>query len=309
MRRVVVTGATGTIGRAVVAALHTRGDHVVALSRDAERARAVLGNVEVHAWRSPTRQSPPSAALDGAHAIIHLLGEPIGQRWTAAVKRELRDSRLRSTRLLTRAIHARATGSPPLTFVSQSATGFYGLHGDAWLTEQSPPGTDFLARLVVDWEHESLAAAAAPNVRVVVSRTGVVLSSHGGALEKMAPPFKFGVGGPIAGGRQYVPWVHIDDVVGALLHCLDTRAAAGPINVVSPNPATNAELSRALGHALHRPALLPVPGFAVRALYGEMSMTVIGGQRVSAAKLEGLGYVFVHPHLDTALRDVLSAAA
>ena len=299
MMRAVVTGATGTIGRAVVAALQARGDHPVALTRD----------VETHAWRSPARQEPPASALDGADAIIHLLGEPIGQRWTGDVKRRLRESRLRSTRLLVRAIAARGAGQPPLTLVSQSATGYYGTRGDEWQTEDSPPGSDFLARLVIDWEHESLAAAALPGVRVVVTRTGVVLSGEGGALEKMAPPFRLGVGGPIAGGRQYVPWIHIDDVVGALLHCVDTGAAAGPINVVSPNPATNAELSRALGHALHRPAVLPVPGFAVRALFGEMSMTVTGGQRVSAAKLEGLGYVFGHPDLESALHDVLAAAA
>ncbi len=307
MSRVVVTGATGTIGRAVVAALHARGDRVVALSRDADRARALLGDVEVHAWRAPTRQSPPAAALAGADAVIHLLGEPIGQRWTADVKRELRESRLRSTRLLVKAIAARSVEAS-LTLVAQSATGYYGTHGDEWLTEDSPPGTDFLARLVVDWEHEALAAAAT-GVRVLLTRTGVVLSPDGGALEKMAPPFKLGVGGPIAGGRQYVPWIHIDDVAGALLHLLDTPAASGAVNVVSPNPATNAELSRALGRALHRPALLPVPGFAVRALYGEMSMTVTGGQRVSAQLLESLGYRFLHPHLATALRDVLRAAA
>jgi uncharacterized protein (TIGR01777 family) len=307
--RVVVTGATGTIGSAVVAALRRRGDHVVALTREPDRARAVLSDVEMHAWRSPTREAPPAAAVDGADAVVHLLGEPIGQRWTLAVKRELRASRIRSTRLLVEAIRTRGAGDTPLTLISQSATGFYGNHGLDWQTEQSPRGSGFLPRLVVDWERESLAAAALLNVRVVVPRTGVVLSPQGGALEKMATPFRMGVGGPIAGGHQYVPWIHIDDVVGALLHCIDTAEAAGPINVVSPNPATNAELSRALGHALHRPAVLPVPGFAVRALYGEMAVTVTDGQRVSATKLEDLGYVFIHPHLDEALRDVLEAAA
>lgn len=307
--RVVVTGATGTIGSAVVASLRQRGDHVVALTREPERARAFLGDIETHAWRSPTRDAPPAAALDGANAVIHLMGEPIGQRWTVAVKRELRASRIRSTRLLVEAIRTRGATDTPLTLIAQSATGFYGPRGVDWQTERSPHGIGFLARLVVDWERESRAAAALPNVRVVLPRTGVVLSPQGGALEKMATPFRMGVGGPIAGGHQYVPWIHIDDVVGALLHCIDNRAAAGPINVVSPNPATNGELSRALGHVLRRPTVLPVPGFAVRALYGEMAETVTGGQRVSATKLEELGYAFLHPDLEEALRDVFETAA
>lgn len=161
----------------------------------------------------------------------------------------------------------------------------------------------------VDWEREGEAAAGIDGVRVLCSRTGVVFSEHGGALEKMVTPFRLGVGGPIAGGHQYVPWVHIDDVVGAFLRLLDNPAASGPINVVAPNPAANAQLSRALGHAIHRPAVMPVPGFAVRALFGEMAVTVTGSQRVSAAKRESLGYTFRYPELDPALRGVVSNAA
>ncbi|MDQ2961476.1 MAG: TIGR01777 family oxidoreductase [Candidatus Dormibacteraeota bacterium] len=306
--RVVVSGATGTIGRAVVAGLAERGDEVVALTRDPATALRVLGDVEAHAWTAPTKQTPPPAALAGASAVIHLLGEPIAQRWTAAAKREIRLSRTLSTRQLVAGIQARDEATP-LTLISQSATGYYGERGDQLLTEDSAPGSDFLAHLVVDWEREAEAAADIDGVRVVCSRTGVVFSEHGGALEKMLTPFRLGVGGPIAGGHQYVPWVHIEDVVGAYLHFIDNRDATGPINVVAPNPSTNAQLSRALGHVIHRPALMPVPGFAVRALFGEMAVTVTGSQRVSAAKLESLGYTFRHPELDPALRDVLSTAA
>ncbi len=309
MMRVVVTGATGTIGRAVVAALQARGDQVVALTRDPEKARSLLSGVEIHAWVSTTLEPPPQAALRGADAIVHLLGEPIAQRWTEPAKREIRDSRVLSTRLLVDALRTRPPGAGPLTLVAQSATGYYGSQGDAWLSEDAPAGNDFLAGVVVAWERESLAATALEHVRVIVARTGVVLSRQGGALSKMLFPFRMGVGGPIAGGRQYLPWVHIDDVVGALLHCVDDGAANGPINVVAPNPVTNAEMSVALGRVLHRPALMPVPGFALRALYGEMAVTVTGGQRVSAEKLEALGYVFRHPSFEPAVRAVLAAAA
>lgn len=306
--RVVVTGATGTIGRAVVSALDARGDQVVALTRDPAKARSLLGDVEIHAWRSPAYESPPQAAFTGAGAIVHLLGEAIAQRWTETAKREIRDSRVLSTRLLVDAIRACPPGAGPFTLVAQSATGFYGSHGNEWLSEGAPAGNDFLAGVVVAWERESLAAATLETVRVVVARTGVVLSPQGGALAKMLPPFRLGVGGPIAGGRQYLPWVHIDDVVGALLHCVDDGAANGPVNVVAPNPVTNAEMSAALGRVLHRPALMPVPALALRALYGEMAVTVTGGQRVSAEKLEDLGYVFCHPLFEPAVRNVLGAA-
>ncbi len=306
--RVVVSGATGTIGRAVVAGLAERGDQVVALTRDADIARRLLGDVEAHVWTASTKQAPPAGALAGADAVIHLLGEPIAQRWTAAAKREIRVSRTLSTRQLVNGIRTRDEATA-LTLISQSATGYYGERGDQLLTEDSVPGSDFLAHVVVDWEREAEAAAGIDGVRVLYSRTGVVFSEHGGALQKMLVPFRLGVGGPIAGGHQYVPWVHINDVVGAFLRLLDNPAASGPVNVVAPNPATNAQLSRALGHAVHRLAVMPVPAFAVRALFGEMAVTVTGSQRVSAGKLESLGYTFRHPKLDPALRDVLSNAA
>jgi uncharacterized protein (TIGR01777 family) len=191
----------------------------------------------------------------------------------------------------------------PDVLVSQSASGFYGPHGDEQLTEDASAGDDFLAGVVVGWEGEAMRAAT--ELRVALTRTGVVLSSEGGALAKMLPFFRLGIGGPVAGGRQYVPWIHLDDVVGALLFCLDNAQATGPVNLAAPNPVTNTELSRALGRVLNRPAVLPVPAFALKLLYGEMAQIVLTGQRVVPSRLKQLGYEFRHPDLEAALRDVL----
>jgi uncharacterized protein (TIGR01777 family) len=303
--RVVVTGATGVLGQAVVAALLTRGDEVVALSRDADRARQALGDrVEAHAWPSPTDAPPPEDALAGADRVVNLLGEPVAQRWTAESKEKIRASRVAGTRSLVQGLLALPPDRRPGTLVSQSATGYYGAHGDEQLTEDAPAGSDFLAGVVVAWEREALAAAS--DLRVAVTRTGVVLSPDGGALAKMLPFFRLGIGGPVAGGRQYVPWVHLDDVVGVLLFCLDNAAAAGPVNLTAPNPVTNTELSRTLGRVLGRPAVLPVPAFGLKLLYGDMAEIVTTGQRVVPARLERLGYRFQQPELEPALRDVLN---
>ena len=307
MTRVVVTGATGTIGRAVCQALVDRGDQVVALSRDASRARVALGSqVEVHTWSDPAAQPPPTAAITGAEGVIHLLGEPVAQRWTEAAKARIRDSRVLSTRMLVIGLRELPDGARPKALVSQSAAGFYGPQDDRELEEDAPPGDDFLAGVVVDWEAE--AAAAGDLVRVVWTRTGLVLAPSGGALEKMLPPFKLGVGGPVAGGKQYVPWAHLEDVVAGMLFCLDSEDARGPVNLTAPMPVTNAELSHALGRALHRPAILPVPGFALRLLYGEMAGIVTTGQRAVPAALRRLGFEFRHPDLESALRDVLGGS-
>ena len=306
--RVVVSGATGTIGSALVSALLARGEEVVALSRDAGRARQSLGDeVEPHAWPRPMDEPPPEAALAGADAVVHLLGEPIAQRWTDEAKGAIRESRVRSTRSLVEGLLALSSESRPRTLVSQSAVGFYGPRGDESLDEDTPVGNDFLAGVVAAWEHEALAAASS-GVRVVVTRTGVVLSPSGGALAKMLPFFRLGIGGPVAGGRQYVPWVHLDDVVGAMLFCAGRPEAAGPVNLTAPTPVTNAALSKVLGRVLKRPAFLPVPGLAVKSLYGEMAEIVITGQRAVPARLEQLGYGFRHPDLEPALRDVLGRA-
>lgn len=304
--RVVITGATGTIGAALSSALRARGDAVVALSRDAERGRRVLGgDADCQAWSDPLATAPPADALRGADAVVHLLGEPIAQRWNDASKRRIRESRVLSTRNLVTALAALADAERPGVLVSQSATGYYGPHGDEPLDESAPAGSDFLAEVVVAWEYEARQADA--KMRVALTRTGVVLSPSGGALATMLPFFKLGIGGPVAGGHQYVPWIHLDDVVGALVYALDNAAASGPINVTAPNPATNAQLSTVLGQVLHRPAVLPVPGFAIKLLYGEMAEVVTTGVRARPAQLQQLGYPFAHPELEEALRDVLGS--
>jgi uncharacterized protein len=307
--RVAVTGATGMVGRALVGALTERGDEVTALSRNAERARDALaggagaqGTLDAVAWAEPTAERPPLDALRGRDGVVHLLGEQIAQRWSDRAKSEIRDSRILSTRNLVDALGELPEAERPEVLVSQSGAGWYGHRGDERLDESGPAGDDFLARLSADWEAEA-ARAAELGVRVVVNRTGVVLSPSGGALAKMLPFFKAGIGGPVAGGGQYVPWVHLDDVVGAILFELDTEAASGPVNVTAPEPVTNRELSKALGRVLRRPAFAPVPALAVKALYGEMAEIVTTGQRAVPARLTQLGYRFRQPDLEAALRD------
>ncbi len=303
--RIAVTGATGLIGRRLVETARRRGDTVVALGRSAERTRSRLGGeVEVHEWPAPQDAPPPEAALVGLDAVIHLLGENVAQRWSTPVKDEIRDSRVKSTRQLVAGLGALPVGQRPAVLVSQSATGYYGPRGDEPAPEDFPSGHDFLAEVVVDWEAAAREAEAL-GIRVAMTRTGVVLAEGEGALAKMLPPFKLGVGGPVAGGHQYVPWIHLDDVVGALLHCAGEGRAKGPANLSSPNPVTNGELSKALGRVLHRPAIAPVPAFAIKLLYGEMATIVTTGVRAVPVKLAEWDYDFQHPEIEPALRDVL----
>ncbi len=289
------------IGRAVVSALRERGDEVTALSRDAARAAADLG-VPAEQWGAPNEEAAPAAALRGRDAVVHLLGEPIAQPWNDDVKRKIRESRSLGTRNLVAGLRALPEGERPRVLVSQSAVGYYGDRGDERIDESAAAGDDFLAKVTADWEAEARTAEEL-GLRVVITRTGVILSESGGALEKMLPFFKLGIGGPVAGGDQYMPWVHLDDVVGAIAFALDTESARGPINVAAPEPATNKELSRTLGRVLRRPAFAPVPALAVRTLYGEMAMIVTTGQRAVPARLTELGYDFRQPDLEDALRD------
>jgi uncharacterized protein (TIGR01777 family) len=287
--RVAVTGATGLIGRAVVTALSARGDEVTELSRSTN-------------WPDPKAAGPPPEVVRGRDAVVHLLGEPIAQRWSGDARREIRESRILSTRNLARTLADLPEAERPGVLISGSGAGWYGHRGDERLDESAPAGDDFLARLSVEWEAEARRAEEL-GMRVVLNRTGVVLSPSGGALAKMLPFFKAGIGGPVAGGRQYVPWIHLDDVVGAILFELDTPATSGPINLTAPEPATNSELSKALGRALRRPAVAPVPALAVKALYGQMAEIVIAGQRAVPARLTELGYEFKQRDLEAALRD------
>ena len=299
--RVTLTGATGRLGGRLVRALRDRDDELTVLSRSPEGARQRLGDIEAHAW-DPGSGPAPAAALAGRDAVVHLAGEDLAQRWSEDTKRRILESRELGTRHLVEGL--RAADPRPAALVSASAVGFYGSRGDERLDEEAPPGDDFPARVCAAWEREA-AAAEGLGLRVVRVRTGVVLDAEGGALEKMLPPFKLGVGGPVAGGRQYVPWIHVDDVIGIYVRAIDDPAWAGAVNATAPEPVTNRELSKALGRALHRPAVAPVPGFAVKLLYGEMATLVIGGQRAVPRRALEHGYEFRHPELDEALRAVL----
>ena len=302
--RLAVTGATGTIGGAVVRELVGRGDEVTALSRDADRASSRLGVAAV-TWADPQREPVPAEALRGRDAVVHLLGEPLAQRWSDDVKREISDSRVLSTRNLVHGLAEVPEAERPRVLVSQSGSGWYGARRDERLDESASPGDDFVARMAADWEAEARRGEEL-GIRVAITRTGVVVAPEGGALERMLPFFKLGLGGPVAGGRQYLPWVHLDDVTGAMAFCLDTDAARGPLNVSAPEPVTNKQFAAALGRVLRRPAFAPAPALALRLLYGEMATIVITGQRAVPARLIELGYRFRRPDLEDALRDATS---
>lgn len=302
MPRITVTGASGMIGRRLVAELLGQGWEVTILSREPERARLALGDVQAHGW-DPVSEAAPVRALAGRDAVAHLAGEPVAQRWTPAARQAIRDSRVAGTENMIAGL--RAAEPRPRVLVSSSATGYYGPHGPEPIDEEAPPGTDFLAEICLAWERAAVSAEEL-GVRVVRVRTGVVLDRAGGALAKMLLPFQLGLGGPIAGGRQFIPWIHAEDVVGIMLAGLTRQDWSGPVNATAPLPVTNREFSKALGRALHRPALLPVPGLALRLLYGEMAEIVTTGARVVPARPLMLGYRHRHPDLDEALRSTLS---
>jgi uncharacterized protein (TIGR01777 family) len=301
--KVTVTGATGTIGRALVAELRSRGDEVTALSRDPGSARERLGHgVEALAWPDPKAEPPPAESLAGRDAVVHLLGEQIAQRWTDESRREIRDSRVLATRNLVAGMRDLDAEERPRVLVSQSGSGWYGARGADPVDESEPVADDWLAQVVYGWE-EGAREAEELGVRVVRTRTGPVLAQGAGAVAKMLPFFKLGVGGPVAGGKQYFPWIHLDDVVGGMVFCLDTEDASGPVNLTAPEPVTNKEFSKALGRVLRRPALIPVPALALKVLYGGMAFIVTTGVRAVPVKLRGLGYEFRRPDLEEALRD------
>jgi len=300
--KVLVTGASGLIGRALCDALFARGDDVVGLTRDPGGARVANPRVSWQKWE-PTLERPDPAAFEGVEGVVHLLGEPIDQKWTDEAKERIMESRRQGTHNLVQTIAA--LESPPRVMVSQSGVGHYGDRGDELVDESDGPGDSFDAQVTVAWE-----AAAheldSSGVRLVIVRTGQVLSGEGGMLKEMLPPFKLGVGGPLAGGEQYLSWIHIDDEVGILLWALDDDQVSGVVNASSPNPATNKDFSKALGRALNRPAVMPVPGLVLDLKFGrEFGRVLRGGQRVIPKRTLELGYEFEHPDLDEALRDVL----
>lgn len=300
--KVAVTGATGLVGSRLVPRLLERGDEVTVLSRDPDRARSMLDGVEAAEW-DPTGTAPPGG-LAGRDGVVHLAGEPVAQRWSDMAKERIWTSREAGTRCLISGL--REAEPRPGVLVSASGVGYYGPRGDERLDESADPGDDFLAEVTKVWEAEA-AAAEELGLRVVLVRTGVVLDRAGGALARMLPPFRAGIGGPVAGGRQYLPWIHLDDLVGIYLAALDGDDWSGPINASAPEPVTNREFSKALGRALHRPAFAPVPAFALRALYGEMAEIVTTGQRAIPKRATDLGYAFRHPDLDEALAAALGS--
>ena len=297
--RVAVSGSTGLVGSQVVASLSAAGHEVVRLVR-----RAPAPGEKVVRW-DPEKGEIDAAGLGGLDAVVHLAGENIASgRWNAARKAAIRGSRVNGTRLLCDALAGLAR--PPKTLVCASAIGYYGDRGADVLTEESPPGTGFLAEVCREWEAAS-EPAARKGIRVVVLRIGVVLSAKGGALSRMLPPFRAGLGGVIGSGRQYVSWVALDDLVGIVLHALQSGELRGPVNAVSPVPVTNRELTEVLGKVLSRPTLFPVPAFALRLAVGEMAdALLLASTRVAPRRLEETGYRFRFPELREALRHLVT---
>jgi uncharacterized protein (TIGR01777 family) len=300
--KVLVTGASGFVGSALCDSLMVRGDTVVGLTRDPKRARSTNPSVLWHPWE-PTLERPPAEAFEGVGAVVNLVGEKINQRWTDEAKKRILESRRTGTRNLIGAIAG--LGEKPRVLVSQSAIGFYGDRGDAIVDESAEPGEGFDAGVVREWERAA-AEAETVGMRLVVVRSGHVLDPNGGFLAKLLPPFRLGLGGPLAGGRQYVSWIHVDDEIGILLWALDNQDVSGTINATAPNPVTNRELSRALGEALHRPASMPVPGLTLDLMFGrEFGHVLRGGQRVYPRRALDLGYEFKFTDIDEALADLL----
>ena len=297
--RALVTGATGFVGRRLLARLA----RPVVLTRDPERAKRALGDLEIHRW-DPVAGPPPEAAFRGVEAVFHLAGESVAQgRWNAAKKARIRDSRVVGTRNLVAAIGS--LREKPRVLVSASAVGWYGSRGDEVLDESSAPGRDLIAEVCREWEAEADRARGF-GVRVVRSRIGIVLGREGGAVARMVPPFRLGLGGRLGSGTQWMPWIHMDDVVGLLLHAAEVGGVEGPVNGVAPNPATNREFTRTLASALHRPAFFPVPAFALRLALGEFATMLLASQRILPRAAERTGYRFRHPLLAEALGAILA---
>jgi uncharacterized protein (TIGR01777 family) len=299
--KILISGSHGLVGTALMKSLEPEGHEVFRLVRYAPSSDAEIE------W-SPDRYSIALARIEGFDAVVNLAGESIAEgRWTEDKKQRIRESRVKGTKLLGDAL-ANLT-NPPKTFICASAIGYYGNRGDEILTETSAPGDDFLAEVCVEWE-KATALATEKGIRVLNTRFGVILDAHGGALAKMLPPFRAGLGGKIGSGKQWMSWIALDDVVGALKFALTNEALGGPVNFVTPNPVTNAEFTNTLGKVLSRPTLFPIPAFGVRLLFGEMGEALLlAGQRVAPKRLMTEGYQFQYSQLDAALRHVLAKSA
>lgn len=300
-KKILVTGATGTLGRRLVAQLGE--ENVTIVGRDRARATQAFPRARFVPWDG--RSTVDADAMRNVDVIVHLAGEPVAEgRWTEAKKKRIRDSRVEGTRAVVTAIERAAPR--PRVLVCASAVGFYGSRGDETLTEASPAGEGFLADVCKAWEAEAERAEAL-GVRVVTVRTGIVLAKEGGALAKMLPLFRMGVAGSLGDGRQWMPWIHVDDEVALLLHAMRDEAVRGALDATSPNPVRNAEFSRALARAVHRWTFLPAPRFALRAVLGETADVVLASQRVLPKKALESGFEFRHPDLAEALGDLLGS--
>jgi hypothetical protein len=293
--KVVVTGGTGFLGRALVTTLRAAGRDVAVVTRDPAKALYPPG-VRAVSWNDLP------GAVDGADAVFNLAGETIAQRWTAAAKARIVGSRASAAERVGAAL--RAAKRRPGVLVNASAVGFYGDRGDEELTESSGSGTGFLAETTVAWE-ETARRAAPEGVRLVLPRIGIVLGEEGGALSKMLPPFRLGLGGPLGSGKQWMSWIHRDDLVGLLVSTLEDPRFEGPVNAVAPAPVTMKEFAATLGRVLRRPAFAPAPAFAIRAAMGEMAALVLDGQKVLPARASVLGFPFRFERLEPALREIL----
>ena len=309
--RIFLMGGTGLVGSRLIRRLLDRNDQIVLLTRRPDVARQKWGEAVQVVVGDPMQAGVWIDAADNCEAVVNLVGEGIfNRRWRARFRQLLYDSRIQSTENSVRALtqSPRTPAGQPKILVNASAIGYYGPRGDEELTENSPAGDDFLARLCVDWERAARGAET-QGVRTVILRVGVVLDRAGGALRQMLTPFRFFVGGPVGSGRQYVSWIHYEDLVGLILLALDNPSASGPLNGTAPQPVTNKAFSKALGRALHRPSFLPTPKLAVRVLLGPVATLVTSGQRVLPKRALGLGYVFKFPEIDAAMRDAVTAAS
>jgi uncharacterized protein len=300
--RVIVTGATGLVGRALIRSLLADGHEVTRLVRGGAQGFRAPGTAAVH-W-DPERGEIDAKELEGHDAAVHLAGESIAEgRWDDEKKRRILESRVKGTRLLAEALAG--LSEKPKVLVSASAVGFYGDRGDEVVREESASGTDFLSEVCREWEKATLQASQA-GLRVVHLRIGVVLSAEGGALPKMLTPFKLGVGGRVGSGRQYMSWITLDDLVAVIRRAMEDESLRGPVNAVAPRPVTNAEFTKALGRVLGRPTIFPVPAFAARLAFGEMAdALLLSGVRVEPARLSEAGHQFKHTEIEGALRSVL----